>query len=406
MLKSQDSTEEHPKVIFLLERSPSERDGQRFGIWNFQTAGYRVQFWNLEPLLTEIEVNHGGDETVGTHVRHFNSRVELCKALLQLRSRDTCVCLVGIDGSEAFTFRWLHKMFAKTAAGFTAMSAARTLSAGLDPPTSQVRLRLRDRLHHTLLTDASPRLGTLRHFMRLVLRLRPLDFLWLGTEVSNVNRLLVASTTRISILHSLDYDLVLRERHLSTREENVAILLDTMGPLHPDFVTRNETYFAQSPESYFANLRAQLLRLSLSLGLPIEVAAHPRCPAGAFDEHYAPFVIHYQNTCHHIARAKVVIVTSGTTALGMAVALAKPILVALDSQWPHEVTSPAHMFAEITGAQTWQTDKDSPPSSVRNLSPSGAQRFIDAFVKYPDSPDTPFWEFVAEDLRRRLPGQN
>ena len=75
--------------------------------------------------------------------------------------------------------------------------------------------------------------------MRLSGSIRPLDHIWAGTMVSGKAPFLVASTTTVTYIHQLDYDLVLSLRASTDGNGKSAprpVFIDSMCALHPDYL--------------------------------------------------------------------------------------------------------------------------------------------------------------------------
>lgn len=383
-----------------METPPSVRDVERFGVRYLNKAGLSAEFWDLSEVVLPKARRQWIRDTSHGVVTAFRERGEVERALRALGSRDLLITLVGTDSSQWRSHIWMQQAWSASTARIGTVSAARTLGASVAPAVASSPLRLVLANGFRNLLDGRHHFSAaLRAYVRNRYAIRALDFAWLGSRQHDLNQILIGETTQVSVLHSLDYDLVLEQKAQEPSQRRVGVLLDTMGPTHPDFVTFGNSYWTVRPDEYFVSLGQSLAALEESLGTPIEIAAHPRAAPGSLNAFYEGHQVRYGETARVLAEASFVVATNATTSLGMAVALDKPLLLVYDPTWPKVVKSGLTKFARITRVQVWTTN-DPPPRTVRVLAKDKRDHFLSEFVKDPSCPDKPFWELVADEIVR------
>lgn len=384
-----------------METPPSFRDVQRFGIESLSEAGLSIEFWDVSAVLLPESGRQFIRDPGHVVVRTFRERGEVEENLRGLASSDLLISLVGTNSSQWRSHRWVQQAWSASQARLAAVSASRTLGASVVQSTASSRLRrfaaevLRD-----LLNGRSKCSRVFRAYMRKRYALRALDFAWVGSRRHELSQVLIGEKTQISVLHSLDYDLVLQQKARGAAQRRVGVLLDTMGPSHPDFVTFGTSYWSVGSDEYFKSLCVSLAMLEASLGMRIEIAAHPRAAPESLDPFYLGHRVRYGDTARAVAESSFVVAANATTSLGIAVALDKPLLLLCDPDWPSLVKQGITKFADMTNAQVWKIT-DPPPRTVGALAKADREHFLREFVKDPACPDRPFWEMVADEITGR-----
>jgi hypothetical protein len=207
----------------------------------------------------------------------------------------------------------------------------------------------------------------------------------------------MSAKTTTKFIHSLDYDLVLTFRE-SLETSNVGpVLIDSMGPLHPDYVSLQESTDGLSEIEYFQELRSFLDAFERVTKSRVQIAAHPRAMRGLLEERYGGRTIHYGETIRLVALADAVVLTLASTAVGAAVAFAKPIIgVELASV---DVPNQARMkaLASLLGFPIYTADFDFQSAPDLTFDRSAYAHYMTSYVKRPGTAEIQFWEAVAID---------
>ena len=177
------------------------------------------------------------------------------------------------------------------------------------------------------------------------------------------------------------------------------MLIDSMGPLHPDYATHQISTDGLSEMDYFRSLCVFLDRFEHATGSRVSIAAHPRAAKGLLEDRYGNRTIFYDQTIRCIALADVVLLTLASTAVGAAVSFTRPIIgVALPS------VSKLHQL-HLTNLSSLldfpiypaEYDFDTEPRLSVHL--EAYARYMSAYVKRSGTPMVAFWEAVASDAQ-------
>lgn len=395
---------ESQRFILVVESPFSARDANRFGVREIQNEGYRFEAWNVGPIYLRGAQDQYVDRTHGASEKRFNSIAELCLEASRLNVGDIVVTVVGVQVGQVGKYRKLHQLLSRSTKTYGAVTAAPVVDAS--PPGQHVTLISRAKKSMQERLAAGFWLSRfIANCYRKVLRIRPLNFLWVATESSLVSPLLISKDSVVIPVHSLDYDLLIQGDLWSASNRGTLLLIDNMGPDHPDFVALEEARAGSlSSSDYFAGLCQQLSVIEDILEQKIEIAGHPRARPGTLEEKYQMRTVHYGETAQRIAEAKLILITGATTAVGMAVALKKPIVMikADGTDISEQVRDEA--LVDILKLHVWDQDLDTSARSFFNIDAERYDRFVEKFVKTRGSTKALFWQAVLDSLQnRKLP---
>jgi hypothetical protein len=392
-------------VYWIVESPLSERDAQRFGIRTLRNSGFDVNVWDV----SQIYLPHSNLQTVQTPADiqpvKFSDSASVQRACTKLVESDLVISLCGTQIGQLSSHGDLLSSLSQSRAALGTVSATHIprvprVDSGQDQWFS--RQRLLERFiefprrfiyRHSLLTRMYQR------WMYKRRKLRPLDMVWCGTNIESVHPLLLSAKTTTRFIHSLDYDLVLTFRE-SLETSNIGpVLIDSMGPLHPDYASLQESTDGLSEIEYFQELRSFLDAFERVTKSRVQIAAHPRAMRGLLEERYGGRTIHYGQTIRLVALADVVVLTLASTAVGAAVAFAKPIIgVELASvDVPNQVRMKA--LASLLGFPLYTADFDFMSVPDLAFDRSAYAHYMTSYVKRPGTPELQFWEAVAIDAR-------
>ncbi len=214
------------------------------------------------------------------------------------------------------------------------------------------------------------------------------------------NNLIGADTTPI-FAWTPDYD---RVRHLiGIADEPSAVFIDQFLPYHPDAVATG-TAGRIDPHQYYASLRGLFQRIETELGLKVCIAAHPRADYSIHPDAFGGRPMIVGQTAELIARSRLVI-SHTSTAVGMAMMLGKPILLAAT----HAHYTLAPIITEIYTQQTQSLNTplhfiDDPASvdlsGVSTYNRDFQQDYIARFLRHPQATEAaPLWDTVFSAIQ-------
>jgi hypothetical protein len=263
-------------------------------------------------------------------------------------------------------------------------------SAGLNgEPSLKARLSMRiDR--EALRLTALPAVSS---------RLRPrraLDIVWAATTFEQLSATLVdPNHTKLTLIHSLDFDRHLRASGSVVHHGSLA-LLDSMGPLHPDFVFEGSSPPC-SVDKYRDRIGQLLTGIEASTGRNILIAGHPRSTPAIASQLYGDRHVMWGDTYESVAGSVGVLMVEPTTSLGMAVLLEKPILL-LDTGLMGAFAS---QYLRLCGTELSIPilSIDSDPDAFRQGLGQGPDHtsYRTKFLKKPGTPEREFWSVAVEE---------
>lgn len=227
--------------------------------------------------------------------------------------------------------------------------------------------------------------------------MRPLDWVWVGTNTESVDPLLLGVNTKVRYLHTWDYDAILRAPGITNEESLFPVYLDAMGPLHPDFAILPYEVEVNA-DDWFRSVDEALTKIEACLGEPVVIAAHPRAPIGLLEQRYRGRKVLYGRTASVVAKASVVLFTDPTTALGMTAILGKPaVAIRVPRLWDGHWLEMSE-YIDLMGLEVFEEGNVPAHWVPRAPDNSAYARFLDRYVKRQGTPEKPFWEEVRRDL--------
>ena len=388
------------RVVFIVESPFSQRDRERFGISHFEARGFIPEVWNVGPLTLPGAQNQVTTRATRLKVRNIFDWAELRLLIESLDDGDSVISVVGVQRGQMKRCRGVHRALRRGSFCYATFLATPTIlwDGGVKlPPLKRIKHYI---FSWSLSSSKLPR--KLLALRRSICRLRCLDYAWVATDVEDLDPIWIDGNTKIVFIHSLDYDFVIEAGVASDFGEGPPILVDDMGPDHPDFVALEETRVGPlNSREYFRRLCLALDALEQRVGEEIEIAAHPRAGPGSLESKYGNRRVHYGDTFAQIQRASLVLLTGASTATGMAVALNKPlIMVWAEGIHVSERTRNDELVSRLT-LPVWKSNQFQGRQDWESIDKYRYALHMESFVKRQGTVDLPFWTVVAKCLQSR-----
>jgi hypothetical protein len=398
------------RVIYIVQYPLGFRDAERFGLAELQKAGLQVEVWDVShfahPSASElgIETPSWVNATVCSNIDHLS---DLCSTLT---TEHVVILIDGLQKVQARRGRKLLRLLSATPARLGLFASGQTPnSIPTDRPTS----RIGDGFRRVFGFVTQPRRWrniprrfisfiffqsiAVRRRMGLGSSLRPLDHIWASTVVSNISPIFITAATKVTYIHSLDYDQVLAVRDSAGESDPRVVFIDSMGPLHPDyFLFHGDSLL--STESYSAIICKGLAEIEDRLGTEVVVAAHPRALSGLMEPWYGGRTVIYGKTAELIANATAVIVSSGSTAIGTAVVFQRPLLLLNSKRFDFFVQVRSRAAAQELDQQLIDLDAPELPPFTLDVNTDAYARYVQKYIKQQGTPEEPFWSVVASEI--------
>lgn len=392
------------RVILVVESPFSRRDEVRFGIRELRASGLEVAVWEVSPLCLPRSEQQWIEAPDGLLIKRFDSWDDLALEARTLTTSDFVISICGTYVGQLISHARLLAILSSSAAGFG------TIWAGVpywstqieDPPARNLTIRTRAAIRSSLSALLARGFQnrtiatTLRWILRRFFRIHPLDAAWVGTSADGIHPLLVSRSTQVTRVHSLDYDQILAvyaaEQEPVVRQ--IAVLIENLGPFHPDGTTL-DLEIDVGPTEFFPIINSALDVIESTTGLSIEIAAHPRSSPGLMEAWYPGRRIRYGETAKAISECELVIIYHESTAVGLAVALGKPIVMCTSSR----IGSQAPNLVALLGIGILDADSEGPWTGNLAINEQQYADFMARFVKAPGTQQVPFWTVVARAIR-------
>ncbi len=398
------------KVIYILDYPMGARDAKRFGLSELKDVGLQVAVWDLSHFLLPatsqlgIESPSWVDLTVCSSIEQFR---DLCATLT---SEDVIIFMGGLHPSQVWRGRKILRLISTTPARLASISSG-SMPAPILSNTPRSLFRTRFPRAFSLLTDPGRwkkvpqklasltflQAVTIQRRMRLGGSIRPLDHIWAGTMVSGKASFLVASTTTVTYIHTLDYDLVLALRASDSQATTGLVFIDSMGPLHPDYLVHGSDS-GISIKAYSEIVCRALDEIEKRLGTEVVIAVHPRANLGVMEPWYGGRTIVYSQTVGLVAGATVVIVAEGSTAIGLAALFRRPLALLASSESDSSIQGMNRSYARALDIPLIDLDAPELPPFNLNVNEEAYAQYVEKYIKRPGTPEEPFWSVVASEI--------
>lgn len=382
------------RIIFLIQQPFNLRDYERFGIELLRQNGFEVETWNLGPILQSklLQAYAPPDKLNCDGLSIFNDRLEMYYRLSNLSYSDFVISVLSYDFSTLEIFRALTKSPANYA-----VSCANAL------PTPFVE--------ENVFQKSFKRLVSLRHpvvwrqlFMKLPLRylgVKPASLILAGGEESLTYHYPTSKDSEILRLHTLDYDLYLKEKDVPYVEKPIAVFLDEFIPFHPYYIMSKEDP-PIAPDRYYQLLNNFFDLVEGKTGFEVVIAAHPR---SNYEERpdYFKGRRHIRGKTISLVKECQLVLNHRSTAINFANLFYKPTIFITCSDF--ERTYLDYWITEMAkwhGKKSIVMDKDNNIDLKKELTVSKEHynNYRRAYIKTEESQHLPFWQIVANRLKK------
>jgi hypothetical protein len=394
------------RIIHIIETRSTERDFRRFGIRNLQDNGFTVEVWNILPI------SHPEVFSLGITVPEFNfpeHRLFVCgddvkDAITHLPAHTFVNCFFGYSWKTLFIFRVLSQRRIPYGI-FTANTVPIPESWQKTATPREFLLRMRMLGFRRVLDHAMNHL-ILKYFRWF--GIRPATICLAGGEASlSKVQYPFDHTTRILWIHSMDYDIYLKVRSQKRESDSsLAVFLDDNLIYDLEYVYFGESP-PSSPEEYYGKLNRFFDTVERTLGVKIQVAAHPGSRyedgAGIFGGRS----ILRDGTAELVQRSGIVI-AHGSTAVSYAVLFHKPVIFITDNRIREHHHGPyVERIAALLGKKPINLDGEIhlDASDARGINSEAYRSYRNAYIKREGSPDLPFWQIFSDHIKLNFPIQ-
>ncbi|MCG3769383.1 MAG: hypothetical protein JW384_00505 [Nitrosomonadaceae bacterium] len=400
------------QVVFIVESPFSDQDYKRFGIERLRRQGLSVTVWDISCLTlprSRLQLTIAPTQIDPTVI---TSNEELQARVCDLRVVDVLILLALVYRGSSAESKTILRDLLKSPALVT------TVDNGCQPNlsiTSRIYLLMSSFLHNPsragiafiakcrsvqLACKLCRRTSTSKHEDDRTDSARPLDIIWAGASIVNVEKELIKEQTLVRYVHAADYDLVKDLPPSAVTDEKFCVFLDTMGPLHPDNVTLDSPDVIAISENSDI-VCAHLTRIEAQMSFDSVIAAHPRAEPGVMEPWYGHRRIIYGRTPELIASSQFVVAQGDSTSLLMAVLLRKPVMIITALPLRRAIARLRKDLMRELRLQEPNFLNTHSSLMVPRVNERAYKKFVEKYVKRPGTDDRHFWDVVAEDILSR-----
>lgn len=387
------------RIIFFIVSPFNLRDYQRFGIKILEKNNFKVEVWDVTPILHPVFYNSYSppDPFDYEGLTLFAKKNELYNKISFLKSSDFVINMVPYN----FRSLWIYRILTKSEADYAVFMANALPSINNGKLKTLIYLKKIKKLF-----KLSPKKIWEILFPRL-------SFWWFGVKSSKIvlaggEKCLVYhyptdTNTEILWAHTLDYDLYLKEKNDLFSKRPIAVFIDEFLPFHPDNITAGVKP-PISPDKYYFLLNKFFKLIEDQLGLKVIIAAHPR---SNYENHPNYFkgrkCIRGQSV--KLLRESKLVLSHSSTALSFANLFYKPVVFITSSELNRSYQGSLIIeMAKLFGKKPIFIDKNENIDWKFELTANKNlyNNYRRDYIKTKHSEDLPFWQIVANRLKEGI----
>lgn len=228
------------------------------------------------------------------------------------------------------------------------------------------------------------------------------DIVLAGGEKSLIGNKLIGHKTKILWGHTFDYDLYLQEQDAPPKNEKAyGVFLDEDVPFHPDYGYMGVQPFS-TPEQYYPCLCKFFSIIEQKQDCEIIIAAHPRSKYENMPDFFNGRPVVKGKTVELVKNARFVI-THSSTANNFAVLFRKPIIFVTTDSLQQSTQGPwIEKFASCFDKKAINISKPFDFDLDRELAVDNEKyiAYKRNYIKRDGTPELPFWQIVANSLKK------
>lgn len=390
------------RVVLISSISPNERDYHRHGVAFFLSQGIKILWLDVKkichPTLKLPDINKSLLEKV--NIRRIQNISELNDEVQNLKSADLIFALFT-DGSVTRNNYPVFRLISRSNIPYILLM--NDSFPGINQYKGEIK-SIHKRVAHIVsrLRSIDWKTSLLSRLPFSWLGLRQADFVIHGGRKSIASRTSIGKNTQRILIHAHDYENYRNDREQVTNDTNTAVFIDQDIFQHQDFI-----YFTGSslgdPEKFYQELNSFFDRIEHELGLQVIIAAHPRSEHHNNGNPFAGRKIILGETQHLIKKCKLAM-TLTSQAMNYAILYNKPLAILSNNEFYQHPCGQSYQdpMAKSIGKSVYflEDAKSLDLSSILAVNNKLYNRFIDDYIKTPDSDDTPLWEGVIRKINQ------
>jgi hypothetical protein len=390
------------RLIFFISEPFTKACYDKFGIETLEKNGFKVEVWDLDRVVNK----NFGNEYAPPDPLNWPGLVTFRgkEALDKIKQLD-CESFVILFIGYFYQSYGIYRALSESGADY-ANFMANTIPFPFENKREYLRYYLNNLRRITLKKVFSKTLilnFAFRRFNSLWPKVKPPRLVLAGGEkcVTEFYPNITAESEILKV-HNLDYDIYLREREIPYRPTNTAVFLDSGFAYHPDYKYRGVKQ-SVTPEEYFKALNNFFEMIEKNLDLKVVIAAHPRIDYSQHPETFKGRKCIRGETMRLVKESSLVVV-SYTTALSFANIFNRPVIFVTTKEIEASADGPRILeTAKWFGKKPIFIDCPNPVidwEKEQKVSAEDYKKYRENYIKMNGSEEMPFWQIVANRLKR------
>lgn len=223
-----------------------------------------------------------------------------------------------------------------------------------------------------------------------------------GARSVTSNKYPVNNKTETLWLHTLDYDIYLREKdRVHEVDRNLGVFLDEYMPFHPDYLYMGVQPFIMETNDYYRFLCRFFKLLDDKYKMRIIIAAHPRSHYEKHPDYFdgRPVI---KGKTSELIRDSCFVIAHASTSLNFAVLFKKPIIfVTTDELDKSSEGVWIHNIASLFGKRVYNLNKINGIDIARELNVNSDlyENYKNEYIKTAGSQELPFWQIFVNRIK-------
>lgn len=384
------------RIIFLVEERFSRRDYERFGVELLRKVGYDVLVWDLAHVIHPdfLRGYKPPDVSDFTGIVLCRDRRELLDLCATLTREDLVINLLSFSYRSLVVYRAVSRSVSEYA-----VFNANSIPSFVVQKTPWIKLV--EMLKKINIIDKSKIWERVCMIMPYyVLGVKAARLLLAGGDMSVKCAYPIDRTTEILRIHTLDYDIYLKEKSVLRTQKPIAVFLDEFTPFNHEYAM-----FGDSPpinaDRYYDLLNRVFESLESQTGLEVVIAECPTSKYDVYPDYFNGRQRFKGNTVSLVHECSCVL-SQHSTAANYAIMFGKPVIFLtskeLDaSEEGRYIRGRAHWFGK---EPLFMEDADRVDySSELNISRKHYEAYRQAYIKASGSQECQFWQIVADRIK-------
>lgn len=397
-------------VIYFIFSPFCRRDYDRFGIDIVKKSGFKVEIWDLTPILAEevYKITKVPDpiDYKSSNCKLFLSKADFHREVRKISRDSLIITMFGIDYKTYFLFKELSRLgILYVLFHANTIPLYRSTKSSYSTGYKNRLVLLFNKIK--AINISKFRKVIFESISKHLLKIQPPAFILAGGSQAIVNyKPPIGKNTKIIWAHTLDYDLYLSDLNKESAGEfgdkKYAVFIDGYQPFHPDYVRMNVKP-PVAPENYYPALCNFFSDVEGETGLEVIIAAHPR---SNYDEH--PDYFRGRKTIRgktmELIRDSKLVLMHYSTSVNFAVLYNKPVIFfttnemekfSMDANYIRAYSSELDKsFINISRSYKVNWERE------LKIDPKVYNCYKERYIKRKNTEDKFFWQIVADEIKK------